>query len=173
MSLIKCPECNKEISEKAQKCPYCGYPFSEVKVKKMTVNVLYIIIIFLCLAVSYGIFLKLNKRQKTRDYDALLNQLDYNRTTTPQLSIYDVDIQNIKYTGDEVKFTIKNNSKYTISYVKFDIYLYDQNNNIVDTDWTNWSGSLLSEGKAVVETYINDEVGAKSISISVDEVKKK
>lgn len=25
MSLIKCPECNKEISEKAKCCPNCGY----------------------------------------------------------------------------------------------------------------------------------------------------
>ncbi|WP_417039619.1 zinc-ribbon domain-containing protein, partial [Clostridium porci] len=26
MSLIKCPECGKEISDKAEKCPGCGYP---------------------------------------------------------------------------------------------------------------------------------------------------
>lgn len=29
MSIIKCPECNKEISNKALKCPNCGYPISE------------------------------------------------------------------------------------------------------------------------------------------------
>lgn len=26
MSLIKCPECNKEVSDKAEKCIHCGYP---------------------------------------------------------------------------------------------------------------------------------------------------
>lgn len=26
MSLIKCPECNKEISDQAAFCPFCGYP---------------------------------------------------------------------------------------------------------------------------------------------------
>lgn len=26
MSMIQCPECNKEISDSAQKCPNCGYP---------------------------------------------------------------------------------------------------------------------------------------------------
>ncbi len=31
MSLIKCPECNKEISDKAKVCPHCGY---EQPVKK-------------------------------------------------------------------------------------------------------------------------------------------
>jgi Ribosomal protein L7/L12 len=27
MSLINCPECNREISDKAESCPHCGYPF--------------------------------------------------------------------------------------------------------------------------------------------------
>lgn len=28
MALIKCPECGKEISDKASSCPNCGYPIS-------------------------------------------------------------------------------------------------------------------------------------------------
>lgn len=39
MALINCPECNKEISDKAYSCPNCGYPiskFSESEIK--TVN---------------------------------------------------------------------------------------------------------------------------------------
>lgn len=28
MSLIKCPECDKEISSNAANCPHCGNPFS-------------------------------------------------------------------------------------------------------------------------------------------------
>lgn len=27
MALIKCPECGKEVSDKAQSCIHCGYPF--------------------------------------------------------------------------------------------------------------------------------------------------
>lgn len=26
MALIKCPECNKDVSDKAVSCPHCGYP---------------------------------------------------------------------------------------------------------------------------------------------------
>lgn len=26
MALIKCPDCQKDVSDKADKCPYCGYP---------------------------------------------------------------------------------------------------------------------------------------------------
>lgn len=29
MSLINCPECGKEISDKAKTCPHCGYPLEE------------------------------------------------------------------------------------------------------------------------------------------------
>ena len=29
MSMIKCPECGKEISTKAKSCPNCGYPLSK------------------------------------------------------------------------------------------------------------------------------------------------
>ena len=29
MSLIKCPECNREISDQANSCPYCGFPISK------------------------------------------------------------------------------------------------------------------------------------------------
>lgn len=31
MALIKCPECGKEISNKATNCPHCGMPISSVK----------------------------------------------------------------------------------------------------------------------------------------------
>lgn len=31
MALIKCPECGKEISDKAEKCPHCGYPIEEIE----------------------------------------------------------------------------------------------------------------------------------------------
>jgi len=29
MALIKCPECDKEVSNKAQRCIYCGFPLTE------------------------------------------------------------------------------------------------------------------------------------------------
>jgi ribosomal protein L7/L12 len=29
MALINCPECNREISDRAESCPHCGYPIQE------------------------------------------------------------------------------------------------------------------------------------------------
>lgn len=31
MALIKCPECGKEVSDRAVSCPVCGYPIAEQK----------------------------------------------------------------------------------------------------------------------------------------------
>lgn len=33
MALIKCPECNSEISDRAYNCPKCGYPIKDMKKK--------------------------------------------------------------------------------------------------------------------------------------------
>ena len=38
MSLIKCPECQKEISDKAQQCVHCGYPINSQKVIMENIN---------------------------------------------------------------------------------------------------------------------------------------
>ena len=38
MALIKCPECNREISDKAGKCPHCGYPIDEMKKEEKKVT---------------------------------------------------------------------------------------------------------------------------------------
>ena len=34
MSLFKCPECGQQISDKADKCPYCGLPSSYFNIAK-------------------------------------------------------------------------------------------------------------------------------------------
>lgn len=34
MALIKCPECGKEVSDKAKACPNCGFPINDTKVEE-------------------------------------------------------------------------------------------------------------------------------------------
>jgi len=43
MSLIKCPECSKEISDKAVSCPNCGMPLDNfnIKLNKIESNLKY------------------------------------------------------------------------------------------------------------------------------------
>ena len=39
MALIKCPRCGKEISDKAEKCPYCGVKCQEFDSEHEKLNV--------------------------------------------------------------------------------------------------------------------------------------
>lgn len=38
MALINCPECGKEASDKAEKCPNCGYPFANLSNEAETLS---------------------------------------------------------------------------------------------------------------------------------------
>lgn len=59
MALIKCPECNKEISDQAKYCPSCGYglhsiPVEEKKnIKKMVFGIIGVIVSIIIIAVIY------------------------------------------------------------------------------------------------------------------------
>ncbi len=60
MSLIKCPECGADVSDKAEKCPKCAHPISQDKTqviektskelkKKLLIGVIMILIGFIAL----------------------------------------------------------------------------------------------------------------------------
>lgn len=52
MSLIKCPECSKEVSEQTEFCPNCGYPIKQKKDKRLKKK---IIIFFFSIFILAGI----------------------------------------------------------------------------------------------------------------------
>lgn len=71
MSMIKCPECGKEVSDKAYACPSCGSPVSpkteptpKKEGKKLTVIVIVILIIFISIVSSVvtPVYLKMEER---------------------------------------------------------------------------------------------------------------
>lgn len=76
--------------------------------------------------------------------------------------------------GDYYYFTgtIENNSDQTLSYVKVDIFLYDDLENLIGSEWTNWSGTLPPNGSTTIDTMIRAIEGYSSIkySVAVDEV---
>ena len=39
MALIKCPECDREVSHFASTCPHCGYPISGGKADSTGVSI--------------------------------------------------------------------------------------------------------------------------------------
>lgn len=48
MSMIKCPECGQEISDKADTCPKCGNP-----IKKQTSIMVWGIVIVCCIIIAF------------------------------------------------------------------------------------------------------------------------
>ena len=54
MALIKCTECEKEISEKAEKCPNCGAP-NKVLEQKKDLSVGQYLLLFLVVAILFGL----------------------------------------------------------------------------------------------------------------------
>lgn len=82
MALIKCPECNKDVSDTAEKCPSCGYNIKryiqgkkkqetkqESKNNKVPINKVLILVIFLAIVII-GIFIGI---QRQHDKYALIN----------------------------------------------------------------------------------------------------
>lgn len=72
MALINCPECGKEISDTANKCPHCGYVRKSIlnnisgnKKRSMTIAVA--IIVIACIVLTISILLRPNI--KMNDFD--------------------------------------------------------------------------------------------------------
>ena len=48
MALIVCPECGKEISDKAPACIHCGYPLNYMDSNKVSENKYYKVVLHNC-----------------------------------------------------------------------------------------------------------------------------
>lgn len=55
MALINCPECNKEISNEAKRCPYCGYPLKKVAKRNLPKFIISTAVVLLILCSIIGI----------------------------------------------------------------------------------------------------------------------
>lgn len=60
MALIQCPECGKEVSDKALDCPSCGYVFKKKNSRKSKVKLVFIFVLafFIVLGIGYGITIR-------------------------------------------------------------------------------------------------------------------
>lgn len=68
MALIKCPECNKEISNKSNTCVHCGYKFKNNK------NYLKIFIVIVIVLIGFLIYSKNgNKNNNEKNSEDLVS----------------------------------------------------------------------------------------------------
>jgi hypothetical protein len=92
MALINCPECNKEASNQAAKCPNCGFPIFKIVKKHVNNNwrkdVLGIII-FGCIFVIMLLLLSKIEGGSKSDAKKLDTQIDHGNTKCPFNSLDD------------------------------------------------------------------------------------
>jgi len=74
MALINCPECKKEVSDKVDNCPHCGFPFRKAQnyIKKIIIIIISLIIIG---GVSVGIYIYRNEKIKRKEIELKNNYL--------------------------------------------------------------------------------------------------
>lgn len=72
MALIKCPECSKQMSDKAESCPHCGYSLEKKESSNKTLNTFklkwdnkYLLVILVVLVGGYFLFFNNNKQSES------------------------------------------------------------------------------------------------------------
>lgn len=137
MALIKCSECGKEISNKAKKCPYCGYDYNKSKIHKNSIIVIVIIII---LTISFLIIFQSNiTLQENGVYS---NEYDKNRST---LNIYNFSSGNVY----RIYPLYRNIGTYTINGRTINVITNDE------TSIDNFYCKILSSKK--IKCYCDDK----------------
>ncbi len=70
MAMIKCPECGKEVSDKADACPNCGNPISEKAAPKHKSKKKIIVIVLVVCLLSVASAIKLGYDSAAREHAA-------------------------------------------------------------------------------------------------------
>ncbi|MBN2879295.1 MAG: hypothetical protein JXN65_06640 [Clostridia bacterium] len=66
--------------------------------------------------------------------------------------------------------TVKNNSDETLKYIQIDIFLTDNNGDVIDSKWTNWSGTLIPGATAKLDTMIEYDSKISGYIVQVSDV---
>lgn len=97
MALIKCPECENDISDQSEQCRFCGYPIKESKTTKKQSKrpaiIIICIFLFISLALYTAFFIQTSQKNRAeKAYAANLSQV----ISTMHLSTSDAeDIGNL------------------------------------------------------------------------------
>ena len=88
----------------------------------------------------------------------------------PPVEILEFVIGENEYNSEEFQLTLKNQSGRDIRYVKIDIFKKDSFGNIIDSVWTNWSGTFKDGATQVVTKLVRDYDSSYTYSASISEV---
>lgn len=105
------------------------------------------------------------------EFKALVNESENEENLCDKVEIVDDWITGDWATGREMTIVLKNNTGETLDYVKVDIFYYDKDGNLKDTEWTNKSGTFLDGGEFRLETYVDTPLSVTHYKVEVSEVK--
>lgn len=89
MALIKCPECQKEVSDQASICPHCGVAISgDQKVNYVKIAIIVVVCVALVAGAVVG-FLYYRQRQTALEF---LNNMGYRVALKDDYSCYERDM---------------------------------------------------------------------------------
>lgn len=170
MSLIKCPECGKEISDKALACPYCGYPIEkkEISNNKKTVfspkkcfenKKLLIGIAVLSIAIVYIIVCNMVYRNPYKSYMAYIGKnCDALPDEFQKTEVLDGNWLAVKeLRKDEVEFAnVKGKMQYMYSEYEsevLNIKPYEIHTMIWEPEYTSINASTVEKEKDILEKF--------------------
>lgn len=137
MAIINCPECNKQISDQAPKCPGCGYPLHDEKSvdlsglivnnKKIITAIAVVVIFFLGYRIWYNSEKQVLKRGNTIIHSSNDNikSSDYEKSSSAifgNLNITDFSCSLGKYGGTMSCSVTNNNSFMVHGYFRVNFY---------------------------------------------------
>lgn len=70
----------------------------------------------------------------------------------------------------KITFTINNDSNLKATYMEFQIYVYDENGNMIHSDWTNES-NMPANSKRIKSTYVNMPEGAARYEVVISDLR--
>lgn len=111
MALINCPECGKEISDKAKCCIHCGYPLSEIENTDNT-NV--------CYNKNYSVKLESSGKSTVKVMIALKDSLDLSLTEAKEI------IDDLSFIKTNIPLEEANNLKTKIEAAGGKVVIFDQ-----------------------------------------------
>lgn len=129
MALINCPECKKEISDTARKCPHCGYAVKSVvkdistnkkTILKMTIAAIAVIVLVLAISIFSRPNIKMNDFNTENSEIGTLLFLGIPTETEGDewkykdcgIKFYDIPVKMISYDLSEGKYRLMISGEY-------------------------------------------------------------
>ena len=166
MSLIKCPECNNEISDKSTQCIHCGYPLKEknslnVK-KKNKFLILLIVILFIIIAVTIYLFSENLRDKEAPKFDNIPDKIEVKVGDNFKIDQY---LSEIKITDN-----VTENLIYTV--IDDEVNVDIPGEYYVNIESTDQAGNIgIAKVKVIVTDYPVHEAYMNAINLDESQLK--